>query len=150
MSKRPGDPGYAPGWCIHYRFRGEAGEPNPKTCEAGVPYARFEGTSLATRPCFLTNGQSRPGATVCENLRRPTPEEIAEHEEWARGRMRKLALGMEAVLPYREQARKTKRGVGGEIACPACENGMLRFSIAGSNGHCHAHCSTEGCLSWME
>lgn len=19
MSKRPGDPGYAPGWCIHYR-----------------------------------------------------------------------------------------------------------------------------------
>ena len=36
MSKRKGDPGYAPDWCIHYRYnRGlKAGESD--TCEAGV------------------------------------------------------------------------------------------------------------------
>ena len=43
----------------------------------------------------------------------------------------------------------------GEISCPICKTGMLRFSKAKSNGHIHAQCvtdnkRTDGCVGWME
>lgn len=43
-----------------------------------------------------------------------------------------------------------KRGVVGEIDCPVCKNGKLRYSIAGVNGHIHANCTTAECVRWME
>ena len=43
------------------------------------------------------------------------------------------------------------RGVAsGMICCPVCVTGKVRYSIAGSNGHVHAKCSTDGCVGWME
>ena len=41
------------------------------------------------------------------------------------------------------------RNVIGSIPCPICTTGTVRFSIA-YNGHCHADCSTNGCVSWVE
>lgn len=38
----------------------------------------------------------------------------------------------------------------GEIDCPACGKGKLRFSVARSNGHVHACCTTRLCMQWME
>jgi len=38
----------------------------------------------------------------------------------------------------------------GNMKCPVCETGNLRYSRAAYNGHIHATCSTEGCVSWME
>lgn len=38
----------------------------------------------------------------------------------------------------------------GEMACPVCKTGRLRYSRSGYNGHVHASCSTEGCVRWME
>ena len=38
----------------------------------------------------------------------------------------------------------------GEIDCPICMTGKLLFSVAPSNGHVHAHCTTRLCVSWME
>lgn len=43
-----------------------------------------------------------------------------------------------------------KRGVAGTMACPNCENGRLRYSVASNNGHIHAVCSTEGCTRFMQ
>jgi len=41
MSKRPGDSGYAAGWCIHYRgITGPHGE-IVTSCEKGVQYDSF-------------------------------------------------------------------------------------------------------------
>lgn len=37
----------------------------------------------------------------------------------------------------------------GEIDCPVCKAGKLRYSRASSNGHVHAAC-TSGCVAWME
>ena len=45
---------------------------------------------------------------------------------------------------------KNGSGGGGQIPCPVCASGTLHYSIAGSNGHLHGHCSTEGCVSWMQ
>lgn len=43
-----------------------------------------------------------------------------------------------------------KRGIRGEMPCPCCENGTLRYSIAGYNGHIWGQCSSPGCASWIE
>ena len=38
----------------------------------------------------------------------------------------------------------------GEMACPICGTGKLRYSRSGYNGHVHAACTTETCVRWME
>lgn len=38
----------------------------------------------------------------------------------------------------------------GEMACPVCAAGFLRYSRSGYNGHIHAGCTTTGCVRWME
>jgi hypothetical protein len=38
----------------------------------------------------------------------------------------------------------------GQMSCPVCNTGTLRYSRDLSNGHVHARCSTEGCVAWME
>lgn len=83
MSKRKGDPGYAPNWCIHYRYNRDVKPGQPDTCEAGVDYEAWRGTNHDVRPCFLDeNGQSKPNAVRCPSLRHPTTEEIAAHKVW--------------------------------------------------------------------
>lgn len=150
MSKRPGDPGYAAGWCIHYRYNHDrdlqGGKPD--TCEAGVDYKTFEGTKFPVRPCFLDKqGQSKPDALPCEHLRRPTPEEIAAHEKWLEFRMDKLGTVMRGIKPWRDAHKG--RSAQEIVECPACK-GRLHLSIAAYNGHVHGRCETDGCASWME
>jgi hypothetical protein len=41
-------------------------------------------------------------------------------------------------------------GAAGNIPCPVCNAGRLHFTRAGYNGHVHAHCTTGGCVAWME
>ena len=38
----------------------------------------------------------------------------------------------------------------GEIDCPICKTGKLRYSRAGYNGQVHARCSSVNCVAWME
>lgn len=156
MSKRKGDPGYAPGWCIHYRSPlQEFGKPDLTTCEAGVEFKLVRpktGPTFRGQPCFLTDkGESKPDALPCEKLRRPTPEEIAVHEKWVEDRMEAARKVMIAIMPWRKE-HKTKRIAGAQtIDCPACGGiKTLSMTIAASNGHVYAHCKTEGCVSWME
>ena len=146
MSKRPGDPGYADGWCIHYRGISDGRGGTVTSCEAGVEYSTFAG-NFHRQPCFLNKGQSKPDALPCEHLRRPTTKEINLHEIWLEERLNKMATVMTAILPWRQKHKG--RSHAETIECPACK-GQLRLSIAAYNGHVHGHCSTEGCVSWME
>lgn len=38
----------------------------------------------------------------------------------------------------------------GEIECPVCRTGRLRFSRSGYNGHIYAGCTTPDCVRWMD
>jgi hypothetical protein len=42
------------------------------------------------------------------------------------------------------------RGVAGELDCPVCKTGKLRYRVSARNGHIAAGCTTDGCVSWME
>lgn len=150
MSKRKGDPGYAAGWCIHYSGISDGKGGWVTSCEKGVEYSTFrgEGKTHGMQPCFLTEkGESKPDALPCEHLRRPTPEEIAEHETWIEAHMNKMRLVMTTIRPWR--AAHKGQNFGEVVDCPACQ-GRLHLSIAAYNGHVHGRCETVGCVSWME
>lgn len=148
MSKRPGDPGYAAGWCIHYRYNRDAKAGQPNTCEAGVDYEAWRGIRHEMQPCFLDDkGRSKPAAMPCPSLRRPTPEEIAAHEIWLDARMNKQGIVMVGIAGWRKAHKgQSARDV---VECPACK-GRLHLSIAACNGHVHGRCESEGCVDWME
>ncbi len=58
----------------------------------------------------------------------------------------KLLKAREAIVKHTDG----KRGVAGEIDCPVCGTGKLRYGVAKCNGHIHAGCTTDGCVRWME
>lgn len=142
MSKRAGDPGYAAGWCIHYRYSNDKAV---TTCEAGVEHSTLP-QKFADRPCFLTEkGESKPGASFCSELRRPTPDEIEAHEKWQKGRTFGLLNAVARCFEHSEG----RKNVQGSIFCDACEDGVLHY-VVHYNGHIHGNCSTPNCLSWMQ
>jgi hypothetical protein len=148
MSKRKGDPGYAPGWCIHYVGSPKFYESNKRhVCEAGVDMESFRGVKFDARPCFLDDGESRPEAIECKHLRRPTKEEIGAHEEWVRSRLDRLRVVMKAIESWRNANKG--RSHSEVVECPICK-GRLHLSISSYNSHVHGKCETPGCVSWME
>lgn len=38
----------------------------------------------------------------------------------------------------------------GEMICPICNTGKLKYSRSSYNGHVHARCTTINCVAWME
>lgn len=147
-------PGQRAGWCIHYRH-GPRVRSEDMRCAAGVRYVDFNGGVTAGMfrpghmPCFLDEktGRPEPTAVHCERLRLPTPEEIAEHEAWSKGRFDNLGIVMKGIKPWREKWKgKSHREV---VECPACK-GRLHLSISAYNGHVHGKCETDDCANWME
>lgn len=130
-------------FCKHYRAMSEH-----DTCEAGVRYDSFTGLKFEARPCFERDGVAPPG---CELAVFQTPEERAAREKELNERFAAIGLARQAIVEY--CGGPWKRGMPsrqGEIDCPACKTGKLRFSRAGYNGHIHAGCTTGGCVRWME
>ncbi len=129
-------------FCKHYRSMMDFAD-----CKAGIAYDTLKGIPFEKRPCFQRNGIA-PGG--CDKAQFPTADEIAaEDAEFAKlfERTDKARAAIVAHIgPY-------KRGIstGGAIDCPVCNGAKsLHFSRAGYNGHIHARCDTEGCVSWME
>lgn len=61
---------------------------------------------------------------------------------------------LNAIIATHEDAKTKglKRGSGGngELPCPACKTGTIRYSVASLNGHIWGACSTKDCVRWME
>jgi len=66
----------------------------------------------------------------------------------------KLAEFMHAVAETHRDAdaKGLKKGHGGtgELPCPTCETGTIKYSVASVNGHIFGCCTTPGCVRWME
>lgn len=143
-------PGQRAGWCIHYRrppFYYD--EDKNWICGAGVNlHKAWEGVSHDKQPCFLDDkGNSKPGAVLCAQLRRPTAEEIATYDAWRVERTNKLGTVLAGIADWR--AAHKGKSHGEIVECPACK-GRLHLSIAACNGHVHGQCETPDCVAWME
>lgn len=122
--------------CIHF-----TGIWPDKQCEAGVAYDDVRDGSVRPYrlPCIDPDA-----TTTCAKRQTPTREEA---EEWRRQVSERFAQVSRARAAVVADANWTV-GVR-SIPCPACDGGELRYGIA-SNGHVHARCTTDHCVSWME
>ena len=114
-------------------------------CKAGVTYADVRVVTEGKPhryPCWISDGCT----SGCQHAVFPTQEEAEERERKVQKSMENYTTARNAIVAHTEG----KRGVAGSIECPVCKTGVLRFSIAGCNGHIHAKCNSEGCVSWME
>jgi hypothetical protein len=114
-----------------------------KTCAVGVAYADVKDT--VTRPyrwpCLDTDVPN-----VCLARVYPTQEEIDAEDAAFDEQMKNVDMARRVIVAV----TGNKRGVSGDTACPVCDGGTLRYSVARSNGHIHAACSTATCVRWME
>lgn len=127
--------------CKHFTGIGE------DACRAGVNYRSLVGGSdfgWALRiPCTTTKRSENQ--VPCEKHDRMTAEEIAaEDEKFERAFQRTTGAysAIKAIVGDR-------RGVSGTIDCPGC-HAPLHYSVARLNGHIHACCETDECVSFME
>jgi hypothetical protein len=132
-----------PSFCNNYRAMADHG-----TCLAGVSYSAFDGGQWANRPCFLHGGKSKPNDALCDKLALPSEAGIAAYRQRFEVRTQQMA----AIGPTIQQFRDANKGRSnrGTFPCLACGAGTLTLSISGYNGRVHGHCSTEGCVSWMQ
>jgi hypothetical protein len=124
-------------------------------CGAGITYRALAATSepgwVRRLPCHSIFFADDIPRVACEKESRPTREEAERAADDTERRFAEVATAMAACRADGE-AHGFKKGRGGRaaIACPICSDGLLRYSISGYNGHLHGHCSTEGCVSWMQ
>lgn len=112
----------------------------------------------AAKPPYYKHSRSFPcmgkynlGGAVCDKLELPTSEEIAAEEAEYKRLSENTRTAREAIVKFLGGPwKKGKGGASGEITCPVCESGTLKFSRSGYNGHIHATCTTDGCVAWME
>jgi len=116
-------------------------------CSAGVAFDTLKGIPFNERPCFKRNGIVCGG---CDLQTFPTDEEVAEQDREFEKRFQRTGIARQAIVDYLGGPWKHgMEGSVGGIECPICK-GSLAFQRSGYNGHIHASCSTEGCVSWMQ
>ncbi len=136
--------------CIHFTGLSKS------VCGKGMNYDEIDkDMKLPMRtglPCLKTSDKYMKylegrSPCHCPHLQFPSEEEIqVELQAYAEAE-RKMMLALVVIDPIRvEHKGKNWRGV---IECPNCQ-GKLHVSHAGINGHVHAKCETEDCVSWME
>jgi hypothetical protein len=125
-----------------------------KECNAGVVYDEVKESPSPGKPmrlpCFIEDMFAGPDLP-CASRSIPTEEEALAiaTERCDRAYRNAAAVGKAKDDAH---AKGFKRGSGGrgEVPCTACNLGTIRYSVASVNGHMHAHCTTKGCVSWME
>jgi hypothetical protein len=140
-------------------------------CEAGVCYKTLQGDGMAL-PCLPWHCDDDRPVAKCGQYGVYTAEEIAEQEREIDRSINGIVTARKAVVAeLKRRALEKDPNVrpldpanehrwhkpqdnyyagAGEMACPVCGAGKLRYSRSGYNGHIHAACSTDGCVAWME
>jgi len=97
-------------------------------------------------PC-LTKG--REGH--CPLLTLPTDEDVRKHEEEIGRILSETVTARKAITEHIEAHGHERKNVRDSLGCPVCGQGTLHYAYAGAyNGHVHADCTTDGCVSFME
>lgn len=114
------------------------------TCAAGVAYKDVRDET--TRPFGFACLGAYAGNATCAKREWITREEAEAEERESEAAFERINTCLKAI----REAHGTARGLQGEMPCPVKCGGLLRYSIAGVNGHVHGQCSTPGCASWMQ
>jgi len=122
------------------------------SCKAGIVYDSLKGIPFDVRPCFCNVKQNYKQNSGCSKAEFPTTEQIREQDTESTKRFVNVMKAREVIVkalggPWKDGIPSSK----GQIDCPICKcKKSLLFSRSGYNGHIHATCKTENCVSWME
>ena len=120
-----------------------------ETCDAGVRYEEAHPTGTLL-PCIPFDSAVTPQA-ICALKSCWSREEAEDNHRKMEERSAQSMIAMVAAhADAKEKGFGKKNGGVSSLKCPVCEGGTLRYSVASYNGHMHAGCTTEGCVSWME
>lgn len=136
--------------CKHYNGRDLFNGSTDGKCRAGVdPIFSFcDGDRsgwVRKVPCLRTNETD----AICPAAEYPTMEEELERQEELKRYMAEFIKNLTIVRPLIEAQHKETGAWAGQVECPKCAK-PLHWSMARCNGHVHARCETDNCISWME
>ena len=122
-----------------------------QTCQVGINIRQLVGGDdfgwARRMPCL----SSEHCTVECESRELHTREEAEADYEKTQQIMQQLT---QAVTITRQDATDRGlmigRGGVGEVGCPVCSTGTIKYSVASVNGHMWGKCSTAGCVAWME
>jgi len=108
-------------------------------CAAGIEYPKGQAI-----PCIepFSPNVKRP---ECPCYQAKGIEQVKKEEKEFETMSVNVTRARLVIMSY----TKGKPNVQGSIECPICREGTLNFMVA-YNGHCHAACTTKGCVNWME
>jgi hypothetical protein len=135
--------------CRHYDYNLSAMTP---VCAKGIDLSG----SGSVRKCMppgvypLLEEEQQP----CPERQEFTAEEHGAWKSWANESFKRMVMVLEAIpgqaIPGRSHDDKSYWGKRGELPCPACDGGTVRWTRASSNGHLRAACTTPNCFSIMQ
>ena len=137
--------------CRFYR-----GTTHHETCLADVNLRELVGgpdLGWGTRlPCLGRLFEAKNGErATCDKRSCWTVEEAEARELDHQRRIEHAMTAMNAARQHaKSQGFKKGRGGEGELSCPVCQTGTLRYSVAAYNGHLWGACSTDNCVRWMQ
>lgn len=113
-------------------------------CKAGVNYKQLGDDSrpgvYARLPCVIGSPLTKADAATCDQLSPFTVEELQAKEAAITKNSNDTLAAIKLIKATKQQS--------GHVECPVCK-ANLQYSVAQSNGHIWAKCSTQGCLAWM-
>jgi hypothetical protein len=132
-------------YCIHFDGRSDV-------CKAGINVRQLVGGETMgwglRTPCLADHKEC---VVTCDNREFPTREAAEVEAKELEDRADRVLKSIKAA---HEDAKTKgfKKGSGGKssLPCPSGCGGTLHYTVASYDGHMHAGCTTEGCVSWME
>lgn len=133
-------------YCQHYG-RGKGAE---MICKCGMDRDKVQVVPVGPKrikwgPCIKGHTLEDPRAH-CPNWIRRTREMGEARADSIERSIDIMTKVMPFISDWRSKGPMGKREV---VECPVCKGGLM-LSQASYNGHVHAHCSTQGCVSFME
>lgn len=134
-------------YCQHYT-RGEGAD---MVCAAGCDIAQIKrvqtkpSDTMFWGPCIEGHLLDDPRKYCLHWIRRTREqaEKVADAHE------KSMAIFTKALPVISAWKNKPPKGKAEIITCPVC-SAKLHLSQASYNGHVHARCETEGCVSFLE
>lgn len=132
------------------------------TCSVGINVRALVGGDdlgwVTRMPCSRFFEPKNGERVECEGFSPYTHDEAKVREAEMNERMAKVLMAVTAAhehalaqgLGTPTRKHPDLKGGAGELPCPVCLTGKLRYTVAQCNGHMHACCSTAGCARWME
>lgn len=163
-------------YCQHYDPSGVTmigGEKPHGRCKAGVVYldqfgrapredaadhvaaglgGYYESAGIFSRMCCTDGGKrsEEEQRARCPKWLRSTREQGEQRANDIEASLNRMRVVGPVVSKWRTWTKTNRVAKQEEIDCPTGCGGKLHLSQAALNGHVWGHCTTEGCVSWME